>query len=1325
MATFSLSDIPPAGQGGVFSLDNIPEAQPAAADVGSQSSTASSPSQLDLITIPENPSTHLTISHEDILRIREKLIKQSGISPDMFSKQLGGDFTPIDRAKAEEDKKIGFVKNAIGHAVRAFYGIVPATGALFDLGNQLITGNQSVLGPSLKLTLEDLNPVNPEMDQSFVFSVAPSIAGTVASFLVPGRALASFGESLRLGEGAIRLSQGIEAAVQGAALESGGAKIEAQMSGVLDTKSIVKAMVAKGLIGATYALPVESLLEKFGAAKVLPALLSRIQLGETGSIPRVLVNSFQGATIFGLQNYAAVRGSEYVSNIYLDAKNKISLVPNKSDFGAALVGAVFSAAAEFNRGRSELGKKLDQAYFEAYKTHPEASKAADPPTVAPEPIKPNVVDDIEIAGTTKERATSPEKPAISPEEAKKLDDATMAVIDNTEDSVLPSDIVKKRVDILEEYNAAKAFRQTVKYFDNLTSVSSKYVAAGMGRLGDALAGHFSYVTSVMAEGYKHVKEVSKALKHDEAASNLLVFATADPSVVETIRHFKRLRDEGTLENSLVVYEGKQKRTFAKQREKVLKSLGQEGVDMMVPPNLLPSKFNLPIKNRADLEYYMNISDEKLSAIEDAQRAHEAFMKDFQERFGGEGIGVDFIKKRIEHLDDKINKAKKKGKKDKVKALKELKAQVKKLKFSHIPLEILMNDVIEKRSGTSTSGADRALAKILKKRKLNTLAQFFENTNLGIDPKDLRYSDIITSYTKAAGKALSLQHIVNLAKEYGLAVDAAAIKKEKGARAVYRALNYKSGAIVNRQYKGIKMHRALVETLKELIDIEDTTEIQRLLNRTKGYAFSSPFTLGAIDTVQAHAAGSFNLRTFTTPKGANRLIRAIRESNDMSEGFLEAWRHGAMSQTSAETYMSTQELGRALERNFAQSASHIMRKFASVDGINIFKRGNLIDIIYQPIHSTAWGLDRIIRYNTYLSLVDKGYIPEDAARITAMFHGRYGDVPNNLRRAMNYIFFTPTFKIAMARTQLGMLKAVTQKFDPRKYDRAIESKVLVRGLVNAVILHGAYHLFMTKMLGFDTVEAGRSYRRRMMITAPDGSQHEKDLIFTFNTPYNMFLKYLSRIHKAIAIPGNGTAAMKFLDATKYEFQVLWRLMYETANNRSRSGGPIYNFTDSTKVKAAKALYYMLANGISVINSTDNLLGNPVGKAVGLASNQSIREGRDAFEQMFPGYTKYIVSLGADLMSAFRYTRDPQERILRSRYKNVQQTILNEMRRMLKDGTPMSEENKKNAKEMLKLMKEYIEEADRRASDQKAQEQMSMFNVDNPATSLLKLNNDRGR
>jgi hypothetical protein len=210
---------------------------------------------------------------------------------------------------------------------------------------------------------------------------------------------------------------------------------------------------------------------------------------------------------------------------------------------------------------------------------------------------------------------------------------------------------------------------------------------------------------------------------------------------------------------------------------------------------------------------------------------------------------------------------------------------------------------------------------------------------------------------------------------------------------------------------------------------------------------------------------------------------------------------------------------------------------------------------------AWLMDNYVRMYTYHYLKSKDHSDRNAAQFAALIHGDYAGVPARTRRQLNNIFFTPTFKIAMAKahgslikgaydtaTQVGELQKGTAK------GRLAGRKAL--GLLTMIGAQQAFHLVMQN-LGFDDEEWGRRYVKTVMT-----DRGPEEVVFNWSNPMNLFTKYFHRLwNLTFPSPADEHPGREFVKSFLYEFHPVYQTIYRYFENKRFNGDTIWNEFDS--------------------------------------------------------------------------------------------------------------------------------------------------------------------
>jgi len=255
-------------------------------------------------------------------------------------------------------------------------------------------------------------------------------------------------------------------------------------------------------------------------------------------------------------------------------------------------------------------------------------------------------------------------------------------------------------------------------------------------------------------------------------------------------------------------------------------------------------------------------------------------------------------------------------------------------------------------------------------------------------------------------------------------------------------------------------------------------------------------------------------------------------------------------------------------------------------------------MYNLSWGLAWELDRSIRTSTAIWLMDQGMSLKESAQLAALVHGDYAGVPIGTRKMLNRFLFTPTFKIAMAKLQGGMVKSaiktlpsfesVTKGFEGGSLDtvrgifgRSKHAKKLTQRetILSSGLFYGGavlmgFHLYM-KSQGFEADVFGTKYTKP---TQTD--EGPKDIVVSHPTPANIYIKYGDRTLRALAARPD-QRVKKLFNSFKWEVTPMFRIMSNWVNNRDDNGEPIVLSTDTIWQAAGKDMKYIVLNTYQIL------------------------------------------------------------------------------------------------------------------------------------------------
>lgn len=512
---------------------------------------------------------------------------------------------------------------------------------------------------------------------------------------------------------------------------------------------------------------------------------------------------------------------------------------------------------------------------------------------------------------------------------------------------------------------------------------------------------------------------------------------------------------------------------------------------------------------------------------------------------------------IGHIKEAIQKARKKSQvtqltKDlitKQNIIRFLKGQ--KIKYVHLPLKVWFDKVNQ----LPTTRRAKVLNRFFHRREvvsLKNLAEYLIKEGI-LNPKEIDIRNVIAAYSDTVGRTYALSDIFVTAHSEGLVKPLTDLTKEWP-------------AVPSRmvpELKGYRVHPVFANYLEGYLEgMSKSYQVGRIFGGIKIMQFYNPIILPLYDTYQAFWLGS--VRSIKTPKYAMQAVRSMKNRDD---GYWLAYDTGVFSKpylAPFEKFKNQIETDKQL--NFVKKAAVFLKQGFN-DAIRqegLFKKiGDTLmmttDIVYKPLHTIAWGGDKLIRLISFNYLLDRGFTPEEAGELTAFFHGDYARLTPKLRRTLNKIFFTPTFKIVMSELQSSMIKSTAKVIGNAARLKKSNKKdlVMMYGLVALIAGQTIRHLFM-KRLGFKTDSFGLRYYK----TVIDDEGEEKEIVVYMPSPDNIWLRYYNRWKTFPASPDKLKA---FINKSKWDLHPVYLLAINLLANRKPDGNPIYNpFDDSLQI-----------------------------------------------------------------------------------------------------------------------------------------------------------------
>ncbi len=547
-----------------------------------------------------------------------------------------------------------------------------------------------------------------------------------------------------------------------------------------------------------------------------------------------------------------------------------------------------------------------------------------------------------------------------------------------------------------------------------------------------------------------------------------------------------------------------------------------------------------------------------------------------------------------NLEAKLSQTDAEGQREKYEAiLTELK-KLKDAKFVHIPYNIWFEKMLK---DDPVRGLKILKVMAAKKRRTYKIQNLLDIRPGILNKEDIRLTDIIDSYSRRAGKDLSLLNIVNSAKDEGLAK---IYKKSKG----YEK-NFGAAPTTAPILKGYQLHQTLRDWISETTRNSNRLGVlARGLNIAKMAAFANPLFLPMYDLIQSTMLGA--TLSLKTPL---HFAKAIKDYFTFSQDWQEANILG----------MTSTPYNNPLGSHKAMINSALKTGGEWADLVKGLFTPHILRSAYNLSWKTAWTLDNIVRMASYNYLRDKGFSRIEAAQKAALFHGDYASVPSGTRRTLNKVFFTPTFKIAMGKLYGTMIRDAGKAImRPGQVNADVRQNAFALARTFAIV--GAWHGLMLA-LGFEDDEFGRRYYKK--VETPEGL---KELVLTWSGPHNLFLKYAYRARTALG-PEKKNPMLHFFVANKWEVHPLWRTLSGIVQNERQTGERIYSIGDSAYDKALKATGYFTTEIATMLRYAAQAVS---GEELGMQQDREVlaAEINKGFEMLGRPFT-------------FSYTRQPRE------------------------------------------------------------------------------------
>ena len=503
-----------------------------------------------------------------------------------------------------------------------------------------------------------------------------------------------------------------------------------------------------------------------------------------------------------------------------------------------------------------------------------------------------------------------------------------------------------------------------------------------------------------------------------------------------------------------------------------------------------------------------------------------------------------------------------------------------IQFVHLPVYHIFDKMVTQ---GQLRGAHQVVKWLNRKERVTLTMQSLIDKGI-LKPEDVpTLPDVMATYGRRVGNDLGLVRIFKAAKEEGFIKE---IPKDKNGKLLHKKV-LKMGETVlvdppeaGAIFRGHKAHPLLKDWLMDMTKqgefpfsvklpiFGSEVPIDRYMSALKGMQFINPLVMPIYDVWQ----GVMSTALVGSPRaGYKGLTKTFKDASTRSHDWVAAGNMGLTSKPHSNPMRGMME--------------YTARIAGTLDGhiVNVLLPLSMparsIKELYNLNWNWSWSGDRFMRQWTWNTLVKRGWSPQQAAIDGARIHGDYASVPLKTRRILNRALFTPTFKIAMGKLYIDMIRHTIGAASKGKFgDPGVELSRLAdgslaylepgarKGLRRQAMFGGGLigilgiNFMFDQMLtnaGFEREFYGRSYRKPGGEFGGEG----KDLVVTLAGPPFLVPKYVEMATKAFGENHPAAALFDFMGRFwRSDSQPFWQIMMGLNNNRDRTGARIYDTLD---------------------------------------------------------------------------------------------------------------------------------------------------------------------
>lgn len=462
-----------------------------------------------------------------------------------------------------------------------------------------------------------------------------------------------------------------------------------------------------------------------------------------------------------------------------------------------------------------------------------------------------------------------------------------------------------------------------------------------------------------------------------------------------------------------------------------------------------------------------------------------------------------------------------------------------------------------------------------------------------------------------------------------------------------------------------MHPAMQEWLYNFkYERLNANTFDKVLSSVKVWQFANPFFLPYYDIMQgAVARGPLGM---INPVGWGRdMYAALKMYKNKSPLYWELLHEGLDSKPMA---MPFDEWSGKIQRLKGETGLEFLAKYGKDSAKSLGLKP-----IYEGSWFVAWELDKIVRLATSNLFIRKGWNVADAAKMSALLHSDYANVPVATRRALNRVLFTGTFKITMFRLYKDMMKQMMRV--PYKYMTG-KGKELTN--IEKNLAKSGYTTILAGMMGFDLFMTANGYERdqfaRRYFKPVMTEKGPKEDVVVFSNPMTMVPKYWQTIRKLANENYKDDRMGDIVNEFKYDIHPVYRIGLDILNNKRPNGDPIWEpFVDTGAMKWAKNADYAAMQVFQIF------------KQIGMEQQpEDQQRAWELFRDEWGPVASYLMK-----PTSFQYLRDPSTLRYVKDLQRMQRAFQNQLNDMAEDQKYEPEKVQRMARELQRRSEKIVD------------------------------------